>query len=412
VNQHVPLAAEAAIELSSGLPPPPAPPRRSRRRWWLGGAALVLVAGLSATAGYAYLGAGAAPQFRTEKVIVGPVERKVSAVGALQPRDYVDVGVQVSGQLKVLNVKIGDVVKAGDLLAETDPTVHQTAVVSNRAKLAELASQKTQIQAELQLARAQLGRKQSLAAKNISTQDELDIASSTVAIAEAKLKVVDAQTEQASSALKAAEANLSYTKIYAPMAGTVVSQSAVKGQTLNANQSAPIIVRVADLKTMTVEAKVVEADVVSLKPGMRAYFSTLGMPDRRWEGTVRQILPTPEIINDVVLYKVLVDVPNDDGVLLPSMSAQVSFIEGGVENVPTVPLAALRNGRNGERTARVVTPSGVETREVEVGFTNRTHAEVKSGLVAGDEVVTGMVGAEALQRSKARGLIPGGGPRR
>lgn len=363
---------------------------------------------------YSYTGSSSAPLARIESVAMGTVERKVTAVAALQPRDYVDVGVQVSGQLKVLNVAIGDEVKAGDLLAETDQTVHQTNVSSTRAKLAELKAQRAQVQAELDLAKAQYARKESLAARKVSTQDELDIAGSTVAINEAKLLVIDAQTQQAEAALKAAEANLSYTKIYAPMAGTVVSQSAVKGQTLNANQSAPIIVRVADLKTMTAEAKVVEADVVRLKPGMKAYFSTLGMPDRRWEGTVRQIQPTPEIINDVVLYKVLVDVPNEDGVLLPSMSAQVSFIEGGVDNVPVIPLAAVQRGRGGASTVRVETANGIETRKVEIGFTNRTHAEVKDGLEVGDKVVTGSVTGAAAERERSGGgLIPGmRGPRR
>jgi macrolide-specific efflux system membrane fusion protein len=384
---------------------------RARRKLWLGLAAVVVLA-VVGLLGYRQFGITAAPALRTETVIMGDVERRVSAVGTLEPRDYVDVGVQVSGQLKVLEVEIGDEVKAGQLLAETDPTVHQTSVASNRAKLAELTAQKRQVQAELDLAKAQFGRTQSLVSRNVASQDALDIANSTVAIAEAKLGVIDAQTQQASAALKAAEANLSYTKIYAPMDGTVVSQSAVKGQTLNANQSAPIIVRVADLKTMTAQAKVVEADVVALKPGMKAYFSTLGMPDRRWEGTVRQIQPTPEIINDVVLYKVLVDVPNTDGVLLPSMSAQVSFIEGAADNVPVVPLAALRNGPNGQRFARVVTPDGIEQRKVEVGFTNRTHAEVKSGLKVGDEVVTGT--REASSGAGARSNRPagmGGGPR-
>ncbi|WP_188408408.1 efflux RND transporter periplasmic adaptor subunit [Agaricicola taiwanensis] len=390
-------------------------PRAPRlRRWWLGGAALALLAVAAAGLGYGYYGATGTPGYRTETVVMGNVERKVSAVGTLEPRDYVDVGVQVSGQLKVLNVEIGDEVKAGDLLAETDPTVHQTSVASNRAKLAELTAQRAQVQAELDLAKAQFERTQSLAARNVSTQDALDIARSTVAIAEAKIGVIDAQVQQASAALKAAEANLNYTKIYAPMDGTVVSQSAVKGQTLNANQSAPIIVRVADLKTMTAQAKVVEADVVSLKPRMKAYFSTLGMPDRRWEGTVRQIQPTPEIVNDVVLYKVLVDVSNEDGVLLPSMSAQVSFIEGAVENVPVVPLAALRTGRNGDRFARVATSGGVETRKVEIGFTNRTHAEIKSGLDVGDKVITGMLSPAAADGDASRqgGMMRGGrGPR-
>src|SRR5690606_23137830 len=117
---------------------------------------------------------------------------------------------------------------------------------------------------------------------------------------------------------------------------------AFEGQTLNANQSAPTILTIADLTVMTVEADVSEADVARLRPGMEAYFTTLGQPERRWTSTVRQVLPQPEILNDVVLYKALLDVGNPEGALLPEMSAQVFFVLGRADEAVTVPLAALR----------------------------------------------------------------------
>src|SRR6185503_17485715 len=127
--------------------------------------------------------------------------------------------------------------------------------------------------------------------------------------AEANLQVIDAQIDalraqiqQIESNLKADQANLGYTKIFAPMAGTVVDIIARQGQTLNANQQAPIILRIADLSTMTVVTQVSEADVAKLKLGVAAYFTTLGQPDRRRIGKLRQILPTPQVVNNVVLY--------------------------------------------------------------------------------------------------------------
>src|SRR5690606_5486139 len=111
------------------------------------------------------------------------------------------------------------------------------------------------------------------------------------------------------------KANLNYTSIYAPMSGTVVRQDAREGQTVNANQQAPIILQIANLETMTVRAQVAEADVTRLAAGMDVYFTTLGAQGRRWYGTVRQVLPAPEIVNEVVLYNVLVDVDNSDGFL-------------------------------------------------------------------------------------------------
>src|SRR5690606_2265467 len=120
-----------------------------------------------------------------------------------------------------------------------------------------------------------------------------------------------------------------------------VSQTAREGQTLNANQQAPIILQIANLDVMTVRVQVAEADVTRLKPGLPVYFTTLGMMDKRWHGRVRQILPSPETVNDVVLYIVLIDVDNRDHQLLTGMSAQVFFEIGKAHDVLTVPVAAL-----------------------------------------------------------------------
>jgi macrolide-specific efflux system membrane fusion protein len=141
---------------------------------------------------------------------------------------------------------------------------------------------------------------------------------------------------------------------------------------------------------MTVKAQVAEADVVKLSPGMPVYFTTLGLPERRWQATVRQILPTPETVNDVVLYDVLIDVANADGVLMTSMTAQVFFVLGEAKNVPLIPIAALgkkQPGGGDEYLVRVMTDKGPATRAVKIGLTDRASAEVVSGLAAGDRVV-------------------------
>lgn len=208
-----------------------------------------------------------------------------------------------------------------------------------------------------------------------------------------------AQIRQTESSLKGDQADLDYTRIYAPMSGTVVQQLANQGQTLNANQTAPVVVQIADLSTMTVRTQVSEADISRLQPGMSAYFSTLGQPNRRWEGTLRQILPTPEVINNVVLFNALFDVPNEDGQLLPQMSAQVFFVNESAENVLTVPVAALSKPLRNEADATPVRGSRHEVqvldaqgrpqlRTITVGTRNRVVAEVIEGLNEGDRVVT------------------------
>ncbi len=343
-------------------------------------------------------------------VTVGDIEDVVSALGSLQPLNYVDVGTQVSGQLQKIHVDFGDNVKKGDLLAEIDPTVYQARVGADEAQLLVLKAQVNERQAQKTLAEQQLKRQKDLLAVRATSRDAYDMAAATLAGLEAQLEALQAQIQQTEATLKGNLANLSYTKIYAPMAGTVVSITARQGQTLNANQQAPIILQVADLDTMTVRTQVSEADVSKLKVGMTAYFTTLGNPDRRRFGKLRQILPTPQLVNNVVLYDALFDVDNPDRDLLPQMTAQVFFVVGAAKNVPLVPMAAVRSiGRGAERrqVVDVLKADGsTEQRQVELGVATRTQAEVKSGLAAGERVLLTSPGAAAP--SPAQG---GGRPR-
>lgn len=365
--------------------------RRSRKQLAI---EVALVLGAFAIMGALYYGADGNPQaaVRTEEVRLGTIERTVTALAKLQPKTFVDVGTQVSGQLRNVHVENGDVVKEGQLLAEIDPTVYQTRVLANRAQVENLKAQLAQSEAQVTLDRAREARSLQLLKTNATSKDAAEAATAAVRITEAKIEALKAQIDQTSAQLKGDEANLGYTKIHAPMAGTVVQQVAYEGQTVNASQSAPIIVRVADLDTMTVWAQVAEADIPRIKPGMTAYFTTLGMPDRRFEANVQQILPTPEIVNDVVLYNVLIDIPNQERLLMTNMTAQVFFVVDRAENVPVVPMATLRPApRGGEDAylARVQKGGEIEMRQVRVGLTNRQLAEIKDGLKPGERVVVG-----------------------
>lgn len=369
--------------------PQPAPARRRRRRLVWGGLVLLVLAATGLLAWREWQ-AAAAPDVRTVAVVRGDIEKAVTALGSLQPKEYVDVGAQVSGQLKQVHVEIGDRVQKGDLLAEIDPTVFETRVRTDKANLENLKAQLAQQQAELALARKQLKRNQALFKATAISQDTLQTSETQVEVGEAAAAALAAQIDAAQATYDGDVANLGYTKIYAPMSGTVVSQSALEGQTLNANQTAPTILRIADLQTMTVKAEVAEADVVRIATGMPVYFTTLGLPDRRWEAIVRQVLPTPEIVNDVVLYGVLIDVGNVDGVLMTDMTAQVFFVLGRAKDVPLLPMAALAGrpaGSGGEYEVRVLADGGISRRAVKLGLTDRTAAEIVSGLEVGDRVV-------------------------
>ncbi len=379
---------------------------------------LALISGLAAVllaGGYGAWRASAAPAAAqsqpTAVVQRADLEETVSATGTLQPRDYVDVGTQVSGQLRAVHVEIGDVVEKGDLLAEIDPAVYRAKVDAAQAQLLHLEAQLAERQAQRKLAEQKAQRQANMMRENATTAEAVQTAEAELESAKAQINALKAQIQQVRSSLRGDQANLSYTKIHAPMAGTVVTQIAKAGQTLNANQSAPVVLRIADLSTMTVQTQVSEADVSRLRVGMPVYFSTLGGEGKRWHATLRQVNPTPEVVNNVVLYNALFDVPNVEGELMTQMTAQVFFVVGQAKDVLVVPAAALERGRGGT-TVRVQTAEGrFERRDVELGLVTRVAAEVRSGLEPGERVTTAAAAPARSARSASASGAPKMGPR-
>lgn len=381
-----------------GMTRPATQPKRRRRAIWPWVLALLVV--ITAAAGTYWqvhrVEAAAGSQYVLAEVVSGDVEDTVSAVGEIQPRDYVDVGAQVSGQIVNLPVKVGDEVEKGALLAELDASVLKSQVAANQAQLLNLRAQLDEKNAQLQLASEQYKREDSLMAQDATSQDALDTAAANLRSAKAQIASIKAQIQQTQSELEGDQANLGYTRIFAPMSGTIVSLDARLGQTLNANQSAPILMRIADLATMTVEAQVSEADISRLDLGMTATFTTLGQPDRHWSGVLDQILPTPEEVNGVILYDALFDVANPDQKLMTQMSAQVTFVVAGAKNVVTVPTAALRPGKDKSYQVLLAKADGsYAPHAVKIGVKNRNVAEVVDGLQPGDKVVVGQRGDTA-----------------
>ena len=383
--------------------------RSSFLRWSSLGVAVVLVAGASL-----WWAARPVTTYQSVAVARADVEQTVTAIGTLQPRRYVDVGAQVSGQINRLAVTPGTQVAKGALLVEIDPSVQRATVDAGRASLAGLRAQLAEQQAQHRLAGQQWARQQQLNRDGATREEDLQTAQAQLAGAAARIEHLKAQIDQTQATLKADEARLGYTRIYAPMAGTVVSVDAREGQTLNATYQTPNILRIADLSAMTVWTDVSEADVRRVKAGMPVYFTTLGSQEaqapRRWSGKVRQVLPAPPVAEvqgtgggaaapaaiKAVVYTVLFDVDNTDGELMPQMTAQTSFITAQANNVVAVPLAALVEkaadaaSTPSRYTARVQHKDGsLETREVELAVRNRHMAEVRQGLQEGDQLVTG-----------------------
>lgn len=367
--------------------------------------ALALV--LAAAFGWYLLGGNGndAASYRTQPVVKGDLEKTVTALAQVRPKTFVDVGTQVSGQLRKVEVEIGDTVKKGDLIAQIDPTVYQTRVLAGRAKIENLKAQLEQARAQLVLDQAREDRARQLYSTNATSKDAFELATANLKINQAKIGSFEAQIKEMEATLAGDEANLNYTKIYAPQDGTIVDQIAFEGQTLNANQTAPIIARIADLDVMTVWAQVAEADVPRISVGMPVYFTTLGMPEKRYTATVRQVLPTPQTINDVILYNVLIDVPNKERELMTNMTAQVFFVLGSVKDSLLVPVAALRPSQRekGGFIVRVLENGAVKTKRVTAGLQDRNLAEIKEGLSEGEQVVVGQVSRSA-QKQKSFGF--------
>lgn len=337
------------------------------------------------------------------------IENSVTALGTLQPRRYVDVGAQASGQIRKIHVEAGDQVQEGQLLVEIDPATQKAKLDASRYAIENLQAQLQEQKAQHQLARQKYQRQQRLSAGNATREEDVQTAQAELRATQARVEMFQAQIRQAQASLRSDEAELGYTRIYAPMTGTVVAVDARVGQTLNAQQQTPLILRIAKLSPMTVWAEVSEADIGHVKPGMSAYFTTLSGGSRRWTSTVRQILPIPpKPLNEtqsngspsstsksgtgrVVLYTVLLDVDNADNALMAEMTTQVFFVASQVKNALTVPVAALQGTPGSEaQIARVVAKNGaIEDREVRLGISDRLRVEVLGGLNEGDHLLIG-----------------------
>jgi macrolide-specific efflux system membrane fusion protein len=344
----------------------------------------------------------------TGAIVRGTLEDAVSATGTIQAKEYVDIGAQVSGILQKIHIQIGQTVKKGDLLAEIDPTLFQAQVVQGEATLDNLDAQMDAAKATLTLAEQRLTRNKNLLKSDAVSQDELNSSQADYSRAQAALESLGAQVDQAKGSLDATKANLDHTKIYAPISGSVTQIQAREGQTLNASQTAPILFRLANLDSMTVQAQVSEADIERIHTGMPVYFTTLGDPDTHHDSTVGVITSSSLSTTPPVFYNTIFDVPNEKHSLLPDMTAQVYFPMISRTNVLIMPLAALDYARH-QLPASELRPVGKgkkpkptkvfvlgdndkpEVVEVTLGIKNRVSAEVLSGLSDGDEVITGPV---------------------
>lgn len=345
-------------------------------------------------------------QYLTTMVVERDIESSVLAVGTLRAADLVSVGAQVSGQIKSLAVHLGQRVTKGQLVAEIDAVPQINALHTAEANLASLHAQWQAGEATLEEAKLTLSRQQTMYAHDASAQQDLEAAQAAYDVARGNLASLTAQITAARIGVDTARVTVGYTRIVAPTDGVVVAVLAVQGQTVNANQTTPNLVMIANLDTITVKALISEADIIKVRPGQRAYFTILGDPDTRYETTLRAIEPAPDsIVNSsntstastspsttstAVYYNGLMDVPNPGGRLRISMTAQVHVVVAEAKHVLAVPSAAIHRGSGKHMSVQILDAQGqVQTRQIEAGLDDGTFTQI-SGLKAGDRVVTGV----------------------
>ncbi|WAJ70283.1 efflux RND transporter periplasmic adaptor subunit [Catenovulum adriaticum] len=387
--------------------------KRVTRSWVLVIIGLIIIVGL-AMAAYWMMAGGNQPKPEAvfAEVEIGSIENSIVATGTLEPKHYVEVGAQVSGQVEHIHVEEGQNVKAGELLVEIDATVFETQLKKAEAALESKKAQLNQLRAELELAELRAKRNEQLYKQQAVSEDTLFSSKTNVKVLKSRIETSIAQIKADQAGVEGDRARLGYAKIYAPISGTIASIQVREGQTLNSNQNAPLLLKISDLSTMTLRAEVSEADVTKLFKGMSVYFSTLGDLKNYWHTQVRQVLPTPRVVNDVVLYQALMDIENNNRRLMDSMTTQVFFVVEKAEDVMVVPLSAIRNTPRGSM-ALVKTETGIERVNVQTGVKNRTQVEILSGLNVGQQVIVGQKrnpgqSAERGQRKGFQGNRGGG----
>jgi len=365
--------------------------------------AVIAVATLAAIALGAFLVehfllGGRSGVYLSAKVVRADIVRSVMTTGTLQARQQVDVGAQVSGQLKSLKVRLGERVRKGQLLAEIDPVLSQNALRFARANLESLEAQRRAVGASLNQADLAYRRQQAMIAQDATSRQEVEAANAQLLVLRANLASFDAQITQARTQVDTALANIEYTKISAPMDGDVVAIVTQEGQTVVAAQQAPVILKLANLDVMTVKAQISEADVIRIQPGQTAYFTILGDSAKRHYSTLATVEPSPQEFQTTsgakaapgpVFYNALFDVPNTDHHLRIAMTAQVTVVLSEAKNVLSVPLSALgKRTQDGRYSVRVLRGNGgIDTVTVSIGINDSVRVHVLDGLEEGDEVI-------------------------
>lgn len=351
------------------------------------------------------------PEYVTAPVRKGDIENSVLATGRIDAIERVNVGAQVSGQVKSLKVKLGDHVTKGQLIADIDDVPQRNDLRNAEAALNEVKAERQSKQALLKQAELRFKRQRQMLSEDASSREDFESAEATLATTHAELLSLNARLVRAQIEVDKKKVDLGYTRVVAPMDGIVIAVVTLQGQTVNSSQSAPTIIKLARLDIMTIKAQISETDIPRISAGQKARFTIFSEPDKHYEATLRTVELAPESVmkddslassssasgsvtsNASVYYNALLDVPNPENRLRIAMTAQVTLLASEAKNTLLVPIQAVCRAEGNKQQVRVLATDGkLETRDVKTGITNSVDIQILEGLKVGENVVLSQPG--------------------
>ena len=386
---------------------------------------IALVAAAVIVGGYFFTqDTDAQASYLTEAVQRGDIEKNVVATGSIESVNTVDVGAQVSGKVTKLYVTLGQQVKKGDLIADIDSTTQINTLNTRKAELAGYQAQLIARKTAYDVAQSNYNRLSKLYSQKAISLDTLNTAKSTLDNAKAEMNVIQENIKQAEIEVNTAETNVGYTKITAPIDGTVISTPVSEGQTVNSNQTTPTIVKIADLSKMRIKPEISEGDITKVKAGQSVSFTILSDNKKVYQAKIDSVDPATTTISDnssgsgnsssgssgsssssssAVYYYANIVVDNPDQVLRIGMTTENNIKIAEAKNVLSVPNMAVQT-QHGKTFVNILNGNNQpERREVEIGVQNDYQTEIKSGVTEGEKVIVSQVAAGETVGNNMRG---------
>ena len=358
--------------------------------------------------------------YLTESVTRGSIEKTVVASGSVESVNEVDVGAQASGKITKLYVKLGQEIKKGEMIADIDSTTQINTLNTKKAALVSYQAQLKAKKTAYDVALSSYNRLSKLYTQKATSLDSVNTAKSTLDNAKAEMEAIEANIKQAEIEVNTAETNVGYTKITAPMDGTVISVPVSEGQTVNASQTTPTIVTIADLSKMKIKPEISEGDITKVKAGQEVSFTILSDNQTVYHSVIDSVDPANTTTSDssstssstssssssttsAIYYYANVLIDNPDRTLRIGMTTENNIKIANAKDVLLVSNMAIQK-RDGKSSVNVLNDKNQpEQRKVETGVQNDFKTEIKSGLNEGEKVIVSQVANGEQVGSMPRG---------